>query len=333
MLFKTAISCVSAAFVLSVYASLACASELPSKDVKQGTDSAVISRFSGSVIVGYQQVGYDEMDLPAGPLNGSKIDKTIAVNGKITRIVYAVPAGKTAAEVMANFRTSLQQGGFKLGYQCGEGTGATGCGGYNFAQAFAAPIMSSVSATRNTVIDLLYSTDDNVRYQGAQLQRGGDKMDVGLMVAKDGDEPVGVLLQIVESGAMQTGEVTVDSAAMSKGLLADGKIALYGLHFGSDSAVLKPDSDVTLKQMSDLLHQQPALKVFIVGHTDNSGVLAHNTTLSQQRADAVVKALTSRYGISGARLATKGLASFSPVASNHSDAGKAKNRRVELVEQ
>jgi outer membrane protein OmpA-like peptidoglycan-associated protein len=59
----------------------------------------------------------------------------------------------------------------------------------------------------------------------------------------------------------------------------------------------------------------------------------HNLALSQQRAESVVKALTSRFGIAPDRLIAKGLASYSPVASNHSDAGKAKNRRVELVEQ
>lgn len=309
------------------------AGDIPLKDLKHSVDSPLVSRFAGSVIVGYQQVAYDEANLPDGPVQGSQIETVIPARGKVTRIVYAAPVGKTAAEVMTNFKESLRHGGFKLGYQCGDGVGAADCGGYNFAQAAAAAIMPSVDATRNAVIDLLYSSDDMVRYQGAQLQRGADKVDVGLLVTKNGDNPVGVLLQIVESGEMDKGEVTVDSAAMAKGLQADGKIALYGLHFATGSAVLQPDSDVTLKQMSDLLLQQPTLKVFIVGHTDDSGALSHNTALSQQRADAVVKALTTRYGIVAGRLAAKGLASFSPVASNHTYAGKAKNRRVELVEQ
>jgi OmpA-OmpF porin, OOP family len=140
-------------------------------------------------------------------------------------------------------------------------------------------------------------------------------------------------LQIIESGRMPTSQVTVDSAAMSRGLQSEGKIALYGLQFATDSANLRPDSDVTLKQMSELLHQQPKLKVYIVGHTDNTGSLEHNLSLSQQRADSVVNALTSRFGIAADRLNAKGMASYSPVASNHEEPGKAKNRRVEMVEQ
>jgi OmpA-OmpF porin, OOP family len=183
------------------------------------------------------------------------------------------------------------------------------------------------------MVDLLYSADDNVRYLLAELSRDGRKVDIGLLVAKNGDNPVGVLLQVIESSAMQTGQVTVDSAAMSRGLQSEGKIALYGLQFTTDSADLRPDSDATLKQMSDLLHQQPKLKVYIVGHTDNTGSLEHNLALSQRRAESVVKALTGRFGIAPDRLAAKGLASYSPVANNHLEADKAKNRRVEMVEQ
>ena len=172
-----------------------------------------------------------------------------------------------------------------------------------------------------------------MRYLLAELQRGSSKVDVGLMVSQNRDAPVGVLLQVVENGQMPSDEVTVDSAAIAKGLQSEGKFALYGLQFATDSADLQPDSDATLKQMSDVLHQQPSLKVFIVGHTDNSGSLEHNLALSERRAQSVVKALTSRFGIAPNRLVAVGLASYSPVASNHSDAGKAKNRRVEMVEQ
>jgi outer membrane protein OmpA-like peptidoglycan-associated protein len=55
--------------------------------------------------------------------------------------------------------------------------------------------------------------------------------------------------------------------------------------------------------------------------------------LSQHRAESVVKALTSRFGVAGERLSAKGLASYSPLANNHTEVDKARNRRVEIVEQ
>lgn len=114
--------------------------------------------------------------------------------------------------------------------------------------------------------------------------------------------------------------------------LGSGHIALYGIQFASDGAKLTADPDGTLIQMASLLKAQPNLKVYIVGHTDNTGALAHNLALSQQRAEAVTKALVAR-SIASDRMSDQGLASYAPVTSNRSDAGKGQNRRVELVEQ
>lgn len=71
----------------------------------------------------------------------------------------------------------------------------------------------------------------------------------------------------------------------------------------------------------------------IVGHTDSQGTTACNLDRSQKRAESVIKALTTEHKIDGKRLSAKGIASHAPVASNDSDAGREKNRRVELVKQ
>ena len=71
----------------------------------------------------------------------------------------------------------------------------------------------------------------------------------------------------------------------------------------------------------------------MVGHTDNVGLFEHNIKLSQDRAAAVVKALVGKYGITSSRLTPFGDGPTAPVASNKSEEGRAKNRRVELVAQ
>jgi outer membrane protein OmpA-like peptidoglycan-associated protein len=86
--------------------------------------------------------------------------------------------------------------------------------------------------------------------------------------------------------------------------------------------------------MAELLKSQPGLKAYIVGHTDNVGGFEANEKLSLARAQAVVAALTAApYKVEAKRLLPKGLASLAPVAGNGDDAGKARNRRVELVAQ
>jgi outer membrane protein OmpA-like peptidoglycan-associated protein len=76
-----------------------------------------------------------------------------------------------------------------------------------------------------------------------------------------------------------------------------------------------------------------SLKVYVVGHTDNAGQFNYNVKLSQERAASVVNALVSRHGINAARLTPFGCGPVSPVASNKTEEGKARNRRVELVAQ
>ena len=139
------------------------------------------------------------------------------------------------------------------------------------------------------------------------------------------------LLQVVEPATAGTGKVTVDAKAIGDTLKRDGKIALYGVHFDTNKAVLKPDSDEQLKQMAQALNTARDTRVFIVGHTDNQGDFENNLGLSQRRAQAVADALSTRFGIAANRMTARGVASLAPVATNADDAGRARNRRVELV--
>ena len=112
-----------------------------------------------------------------------------------------------------------------------------------------------------------------------------------------------------------------------------GKAAVYGIYFDSGKSDLKPESDAAIKEIAKLLKSDTALKLHVVGHTDNVGVLADNMKLSQSRANAVVQALVTKQGVAAARLTGSGVGPLAPVASNDGDGGRAKNRRVELVKQ
>jgi outer membrane protein OmpA-like peptidoglycan-associated protein len=138
-------------------------------------------------------------------------------------------------------------------------------------------------------------------------------------------------LLIVETKGLEQ-EVVADALALKQGLAAEGKVALYGLYFDTGKAIVKPESEPTLVQMVKLLQQNAALKVFVIGHTDGTGTLEVNLKLSADRAAAVVAALVSR-GIDTGRLKAAGVGPYNPVATNRTEEGKAKNRRVELVER
>jgi len=136
-------------------------------------------------------------------------------------------------------------------------------------------------------------------------------------------------LVIVEPKPMEQ-EVVADAAALSQSIASTGKAVIYGIYFDTGKSVLKPESDPTLEQITKLLKQEPQLQLYVIGHTDNDGKLDFNLKLSADRASAVVKALVGR-GINASRLASAGVASYCPAATNKTEEGKAKNRRVELV--
>jgi OOP family OmpA-OmpF porin len=136
---------------------------------------------------------------------------------------------------------------------------------------------------------------------------------------------------VVETGAMKQ-DVVADAAALNASITATGKAAVYGIYFDTGKSVVKPESNPSLEEITKLLKQNGALTLYVVGHTDNVGALDNNLKLSADRADAVAKALIGR-GIAASRLKGAGVGPYCPVASNHTEEGKARNRRVELVEQ
>ena len=125
--------------------------------------------------------------------------------------------------------------------------------------------------------------------------------------------------------------VTVSAKELASEIGAAGHVAVYGVYFDTDKAEIKPESAPALQEMAKLLEQQPRLDVAIVGHTDNVGTMEHNLMLSERRAAAVMKYLTSQHQVSAARLLPKGVGPLAPVASNTTEEGRSKNRRVELV--
>lgn len=141
-----------------------------------------------------------------------------------------------------------------------------------------------------------------------------------------------IWLRIVEKEAMAQ-FIEADAAAFAKDINSTGHAAVYGILFDTGKADIKTESAKAIEEIAKLLKNAPNLKLHVVGHTDNQGSLEGNMKLSMARSQAVIKALISTHGIAVTRLNAFGCGQFAPVASNDSEEGRAKNRRVELVKQ
>lgn len=162
-----------------------------------------------------------------------------------------------------------------------------------------------------------------------KLVRGTDEIWARLSM---GDSGFNYVVDVVEEAGMNQ-EVTANAEVFRDDIRTTGHAAVYGIYFDTDQSVVKPESEPALKEVARLLQSDPKLSVRVVGHTDSTGDLGHNVALSEARAKAVVAALTSKHGVAAARLTAHGVGPLAPVASNDSDEGRAKNRRVELVKK
>lgn len=141
------------------------------------------------------------------------------------------------------------------------------------------------------------------------------------------EETDAFMVTIVEKSLM---EQVISAADISASIKATGHIALYIL-FDTGLATIKTESKPALEQIAAMLKKDPALKVYIVGHTDNQGNLESNMKLSLDRANAVVNELVTKYAVAANQMMPKGVASLSPVSTNDTEEGRKMNRRVELV--
>jgi OOP family OmpA-OmpF porin len=281
-------------------------------------DHPLVSRFQGSDVKAYKQVEFDAFELPLGPIaNQSKWAKSQTVEGKVTSFTYTMPENRSSLEVIRSYQAALKAAGFQTLFSCD-----TGC------VSEKAPFGYSNERTGIWCSNC----EEPMRYVAAKLARPEGDAYVTIAVVKDKYEG-GTWLNVVEVKPMETGNVTVNAAVMAKDITATGHAVLYGVYFDTGKAIIKPESDPTLSEIAKLLGNNPDMKIHVIGHTDNVGTMASNMALSKQRAEAVVAALISKFKIAPARLDANGVGPLAPVATNRSEDGRAKNRRVELVEQ
>jgi len=301
-------------------------------DIAGSKDYPSISRFKGSVIEFYKETKWGSYKLPVN--NKGKIDweKPKALEGKVTRIQYLLPKENNAEFVLHNYKAGFKNSGYKIliaianeelgftdrphtwndKYYVGGGY-YDGLNNIKFGEGVEFP-----------------SWRKNHSFIAAQGHENGKDI-YAMVYTVVGEEYTLIIQDVVEVEAVETGLVSVDN--ISKDITKSGHIAIYGIRFETGKSVLKKESAKALKTISEYINKHKDKKFFIVGHTDNVGNFDSNMKLSKNRALSVIKELSSKYSVDANQLEAHGVSSLSPVASNLLDEGRAKNRRVEIVER
>lgn len=330
----------AAALALSA-TGLPLAGSVAQQEVPGARDFPLIKRYEGSRLIGYETKSFNAVKLIVSKLNVNDSGQPSSegwrtLEGQSTRLLYLAPRGRSSLEVFRNYEQELSAKGFTTLFKC---SGEEEC--YSYGAELGRVLYPATAALQNNEISkIAFNVPIDPHYLAATLTTPAGPVAVSLFVATESGaafpetkDRVAVLLDVVQDKPMEQKMVTVDAAKMAQDINTTGKVALYGLYFDTDKADLKPESTPSLAEIAKLLTAQPNLKVYIVGHTDNVGVFDYNMGLSQRRAKSVVDKLIQSYGISPDRLKPAGAGMIAPVASNDDEAGRGKNRRVEIIKQ
>ncbi|SFE33098.1 OmpA family protein [Roseivivax sediminis] len=260
--------------------------------------------------------------LPTGRWSGEALP-TRRIDGTIDRTAWRIAARDlTPLQILDPIREALEAEGWDIVLDCET----RGCGGFDFR--FATEVLPAPA---------MYVDLTDYRFLSATR---GDEEALGLLVSSDGSDAYVQLIRATPEGSAPAQTVpaqttpTPASAApddLAATLQATGHAILSDLDFASGDAALPAGSYASLDALADYLAANPDLRVLFVGHTDATGSQEANRALSRRRAEAAATYLRDSHDLPAARVGAEGAGYLAPVASNLTEDGRNRNRRVEAV--
>lgn len=311
---------------------------LEAQDIEGSEDHPLLSRYPGSYISYFEEVKYREYNFASGPVTGYRqIKESRVIAGSLSRLTYFIDKSVEELSIGEVYQDYLQaltkakidilsKGLFPQRNVKKEVGGMTWIGlalGNN-------PFPGNTRA--NDMFRGTSSSGGSFAIVG-KVQRAEGATYLVLYAKRFSKNRVICQLDVIEAKEAETGLVTADAAYLSREIEQYGKVALYGIYFDFDKAIVKEESKAALDEIAKLLRSKSELNLYVVGHTDMKGELEYNLRLSENRAQAVIEKLVEDYGIKRARLEAKGVGPLVPILSNQAEEGRSQNRRVELVEK
>ncbi|MBY8976438.1 OmpA family protein [Rhodobacteraceae bacterium NNCM2] len=302
---------------------IACAALAPAT-AQEAPDVLAGGAPDGAVQTAYTDQDFNSYAMPIAPFGTGK-PATETIEGRVIWSAYRLDDDATTADLMAGYRTWLDNAGFTEIFDCFSAA----CGGFDFR--FEAAILPAPG--------MLMDVAD---FRQLTMEREGDGAHASILVSRVLNSAYIQTVLVVpnESGRVvvatpnvETPAETVilpgDEKALYDRLIEEGHVRIDGLEFETGGASISEGSSTTLDLLARLLNRND-IAVVIVGHSDNVGGYQTNMELSKKRANAVMAALEAR-GVESSQLSAEGVGYLAPLASNASPEGRSINRRVELV--
>jgi outer membrane protein OmpA-like peptidoglycan-associated protein len=323
---RNALTFAIAALAAGALAFAAAASAFAQTDER---DHPLVGRFEGAEIIYHSANAFDEALLLSGKMDRSdpKADGAqgwTRVEGKVTKIRYEIPQGRSSLEAFRNHEAALRAKGFAPAFACVD----VDCM-LNGTKSDIHEIGAAVDSDNEN--SMIYF--DRARYALMRRDDAAGPTYVALFVGER-QQRATAFVHVVEPTKMETGKIAAPTAQdMRAALETSGHVDIHSILFDFDKDTLKPESNETIAQIARLLEASPQLRLAIVGHTDDQGGRDYNLALSRRRAAAVLAALVGGHRVDPKRLTSRGEGLSRPIAPNDTEDGRALNRRVELLKQ
>ncbi|MFP4687813.1 MAG: OmpA family protein [bacterium] len=282
-------------------------------------ESEIISPYEGSEVVFDDKIGFNQHHILAGDT------EVRVVEGKIRRRFCEAPEGRSPYEILKNYEKAIQGRGGEIIHLT-----RTATTDYRKNNRFIRNIFTKERIGRLNHYPYMKFPHSANEYLAGKISTAEADIYIALASAIV-DDVTYFTLVTVEAEPMEMG--MVDLEVLNDGMAAKGKVAIYDIYFDSGKSDLKDESAPALEVIAGYLKANPGKKFLVVGHTDNVGDFESNIVLSGERAAAVINELVAEYGVNSKQLKPHGVGPTSPVMSNSDSTGRARNRRVELVEQ
>jgi len=285
----------------------------------------IVSLYEGSSVRYDDPIGFEEL---AFAVSESAVKN---VEGNLRRLFCRAPEGRSPLEIIRNYEKAVEDRGGTILFLSRDPKSIE-IDGVKFTDLFGQHRMDRGLSTSHYTHTSF--PGEVTEYLAGKFRT--DEKDVYLLVAAgkgawaaSEDKHTFYELVILEAEPMEMGMVT--AAMLGEGLSVQGRVAIYGIHFDTGQSDIREESAEALKAIAEFINANQTDQYLVVGHTDNTGDFDMNIRLSSDRARAVVDKLVSEYGVAAEQLKPFGIGPASPVLSNATEEGRAKNRRVEIV--
>ena len=308
----------NSALITCLFVEVITLSHVHATDKANTQDHPLLERYPNSVITDFKTLDYNQAKLAIKPFSDSDgrlvADNFINVAGKITYIAYDLPDGLSGYQVFENYLSALSNKATELLYICRKEDACSESSYMNSGDKITDNLSSYTCTREFNLVAKTKIAESQFAY-------------INLCVSQHHVTQV-----IIEEKAFTKDLISLSANEMAQGLSKQGKVAIYGIHFESNSDIILNTSVAAFEQLASLFAMRAELNLYVVGHTDSQGDEEYNQALSTKRAQAVINKLVQSYGVAKERLQARGVGELVPVSTNRDEEGRQLNRRVELVE-